>query len=67
MLKNNFKKVDNFFKNYQPFFYQNKIKIAAYLIVYCVAFFIKNYCPKTHAKINGATIVASLSTINFGV
>jgi hypothetical protein len=25
------------------------------------------YQPKTQAKINGATIVASLSTINFGV
>lgn len=25
------------------------------------------YCPSIHAKINGATIVASLSTINFGV
>ena len=25
------------------------------------------YHPNTHAKINGATIVASLSTINFGV
>ena len=26
-----------------------------------------NYCPSTHAKINGAQIVASLSTMNFGV
>src|SRR5580698_737664 len=26
-----------------------------------------NYHPSTHAKISGATIVASLSTINFGV
>ncbi|SHN34734.1 hypothetical protein SAMN05216524_11190 [Mucilaginibacter sp. OK098] len=25
------------------------------------------YCPKIQAKINGATIVASLSTINLGV
>jgi hypothetical protein len=25
------------------------------------------YCPSTHAKINGATIVASLSITNFGV
>src|ERR1700722_3900660 len=25
------------------------------------------YHPNTHAKINGATMVASLSTINFGV
>ena len=25
------------------------------------------YCPSTHAKINGATIVASLSTMYFGV
>ena len=25
------------------------------------------YHPNIHAKINGATIVASLSTINFGV
>jgi predicted transposase YbfD/YdcC len=26
-----------------------------------------NYCPNIHAKINGTTIVASLSTINLGV
>ncbi len=26
-----------------------------------------NYHPSTHANIKGATIVASLSTINFGV
>ena len=25
------------------------------------------HCPNTHAKINGATIVASLSTMNLGV
>ena len=25
------------------------------------------YCPNIHAKINGATIVASDSTMNFGV
>ena len=27
----------------------------------------KFYCPKIHAKINGATMVASLSTMNLGV
>ena len=27
----------------------------------------RRYAPSTHAKINGATIVASLSTIYFGV
>lgn len=26
-----------------------------------------DYCPSTQAKINGATMVASLSTMNFGV
>ena len=30
-------------------------------------FSIKIYQPSTHAKINGATMVASLSTMNFGV
>ncbi len=29
--------------------------------------FLNNYQPSIHAKINGATIVASLSTINLGV
>ena len=39
----------------------------AVLPVTCNLLLAPRYCPNTHAKINGATIVASLSTMYFGV
>ena len=41
----------------------NYLKLKQQLIIQSL----KSYQPNTHANIKGATIVASLSTINFGV
>ena len=47
-----------------------KFNLIAFAISgYCQTqqYFFKFYCPKIQAKISGATMVASDSTINFGV
>jgi len=48
----------NFISNYTSMLIKTLLNSAFDLLI---------YCPKIHANINGATIVASLSTINLGV